>query len=568
MRLSVRTALKSPIPAVLVVTLAIGCVAHETSTTHPDESMHESVFYDKGNVAPPTGVMASAPLMMARVVSDPAESWRYDGTFDTEQYDAVDETGFLSPLRSPLSTFSIDVDTASYSNIRRFLRDGRLPPAGAVRIEELVNYFSYDYPAAHGDEPFSITTELSTAPWNDAHQLLMIGLQGRVIEERDLPPRNLVFLLDVSGSMRPANKLPLVKRGLRDLVNQLRPEDHVAIVVYAGADRVVLPPTSGSDAQRIHEALANLEAGGSTNGAGGIQRAYQLAHEHFVPGAINRVILATDGDFNIGVTNRSELVDLIEQQRKGGVFLTVLGVGSGNLKDATMEELADRGNGNYAYLDSIAEARKVLVQEAGGTLVTIAKDVKLQIEFNPEQVAGYRLIGYENRRLEDRDFNDDAKDAGEIGAGHSVTALYEIVPVGVEVETGDVDALRYAQELEARGASGPSGELALLKIRYKAPQAERSSRLEQPVAARALSATEASEAMRFSSAVALFGMLLRDSEAELRGDGDYAMVRELARAALGRDKHGHRAEFLSLVAQASELSDRQAARSRAAPAAG
>jgi Ca-activated chloride channel family protein len=477
--------------------------------------------------------------------------WRINDAVDTEQYDDIAETAFRSPLRAPLSTFSIDVDTAAYSNVRRFLRDGRLPPAGAVRIEELINYFDYAYPSARGGEPFSITTELATAPWNERHQLLLVGLQGRVLEERDVPPRNLVFLLDVSGSMQSLDKLPLLKRALRGLVSQLRPEDHVAIVVYAGSSGVVLTPTPGSDAPRIQEALAKLEAGGSTHGSQGIRRAYELAREHFDPSAINRVILATDGDFNVGTTSRSELVKLIEGEREHGIFLTVLGVGTGNLKDATMEELADHGNGNYAYLDGIAEARKVLVQQAGGTLVTIAKDVKLQIEFNPALVAGYRLIGYENRRLEDRDFNDDTKDAGEIGAGHDVTALYEIVPVGVEVDTGGVDPLRYQDDPGGASTPGPSGELAWVKIRYKTPDGDASRKLEHSVASGAHPIAQASETLRFCSAVALFGMLLRDSE--LRGDGSFDTVRALARDSLGRDEHGYRAEFVSLVARASEL---------------
>ena len=568
-------------PALAIVALLVACAADrqtsaqkEITSAHPEEFMRSTATTEPSKEVPLDPAMrqrlsqlgymsdgggAVAQNYVARSAQAPAPgvagAWRYNDNFDTEQYDAVDEKGFLSPLRSPLSTFSIDVDTASYSNVRRMLNEGRLPPEGAVRIEELVNYFSYAYPPARGDEPFSITTELATAPWNGEHQLLMVGLQGRVIEERDLPPRNLVFLLDVSGSMMAPNKLELVKRALGNLVNQLRPEDHVGIVVYAGASGVVLEPTSGSDAQRIHTSIQNLEAGGSTNGAAGIKLAYQLAREHFERGAINRVILATDGDFNVGTTNRSALVKLIERERESGVFLTVLGVGTGNIKDATMEQLADHGNGNYAYLDSIAEARKVLVHEAGGTLVTIAKDVKLQIEFNPEAVSGYRLIGYENRRLEDRDFNDDTKDAGEIGAGHSVTALYEIVPAGVTAATGDIDPLRYQDDKAAKATTGArqsAGELALVKIRYKAPDGDVSRKLEQPVAARAVSLDEASHELRFSSAVALFGMLLRDSE--YRGESDYTLVRKLARSSLGEDEHAHRAEFLSLVARARELS--------------
>jgi Ca-activated chloride channel family protein len=359
-----------------------------------------------------------------------------------------------------------------------------------------------------------------------------------------------VFLLDVSGSMQPANKLPLVKRALRGLVTRLRREDHVALVVYAGASGVVLPPTSGAEQGAILAALEQLGAGGSTNAGEGIALAYALARQHFDPEAINRVVLATDGDFNVGVTSRSELVEMIERERESGVFLTVLGVGTGNLKDATMEQIADHGNGNYAYLDDFAEARKVLVEEAGGTLVTIAKDVKLQVEFNPERVAGYRLIGYENRRLADEDFNDDKKDAGEIGAGHSVTAFYEIVPVGVEVSTGDLDPLRYQTPLQS-SAAALSDELLTVKLRYKIPNGDASRLLTHVVEEPARSLVDASEDLRFGAAVALFGMLLRDSPH--RGDADYELVRELARGALGRDESGYRAEFIRLVALAREL---------------
>jgi Ca-activated chloride channel family protein len=434
--------------------------------------------------------------------------------------------------------------------VRRFLYDGRRPPAGAVRIEELVNYFRYDYPpAADAEHPFSLISEVTEAPWKPEHRLLMIGLRGRDIPERDVPARNLVFLLDVSGSMQSPDKLSLVKRSLRELVGRLRPQDRVAMVVYAGASGLVLPPTSGADSGEILSALAALEAGGSTNGGQGIELAYQVAREHFDPEGINRVILATDGDFNVGVTNRSDLVELIERKRESGVFLTVLGVGTGNLKDAQMEQLADRGNGNYAYLDSLAEARKVLVREAGGTLVTVAKDVKIQVEFNPQQVAAYRLIGYENRRLRDEDFNDDAKDAGEIGAGHRVTALYEVVPVGVEVPTGDVDPLRYQQPAEASGEH--SNELVTVKLRYKQPTGDQSQLLTRTVPSSAGSVASASDDARFSSAVALFGMLLRESPH--CAEGSWELAHELARGAVGPDPQGYRSEFVRLVALARDV---------------
>ncbi len=462
----------------------------------------------------------------------------------------IDEEGFRSPLDHPLSTFSIDVDTASYSNVRRLLREGRPPPEGAVRIEELVNYFPYAYPEGAGPHPLAISTELVEAPWQAEHLLLRVAVQARRIEEAAVPPRNLVFLLDVSGSMQSRDKLPLVKRGLRALVERLRPEDSVAIVVYAGASGVVLPPTPGSRRDAILESLERLEAGGSTNAGEGIRIAYALAREHFDPQGINRVVLASDGDFNVGITNRSELVALIEAQRESGVFLTVLGVGRGNLKDATMEQLADRGNGNYAYLDDLAEARKVLVEQAGSTLVTIAKDVKIQVEFNPAHVAAYRLIGYENRRLAHRDFNDDRKDAGEVGAGHSVTALYEVVPVGGEADVGDVDPLRYQRP--APGAAGDHGEeLAQVKLRYKQPDGHESLLLSHVVPATPVQLAAASDATRFSSAVALFGMLLRDSD--YRGAGDWTLVQQLARGALGEDPSGIRSEFVRLAVVASEL---------------
>jgi Ca-activated chloride channel family protein len=474
--------------------------------------------------------------------------------WNTERYDFVEEDGFLSPAAHPLSTFSIDVDTASYSNVRRFLGEGQLPPRGAVRIEELVNYFRYDRDSQPDGHPFAVSMELTHAPWADAHLLLRVGLRAAEIQEQDLPPRNLVFLIDVSGSMQPADKLPLLQRALRELVVRLRPEDRVAMVVYAGASGLVLPPTPGSETGRILDALDRLRAGGSTHGSEGIALAYEVARRYFDSEAINRVILATDGDFNVGVTSRSELVRMIERERESGVFLSVLGVGRGNLNDAGMEQLADHGNGNYSYLDGMAEARKVLVREAGDTLITIAKDVKIQLEFNPSRVSAYRLIGYENRRLEDRDFNDDRVDAGEFGAGHSVTALYEIVPVGVEVDTGDVDPLRYQQPARARDQDA-SDEWLTLKVRYKLPDEDRSRRLTSVLTGGARSIELSSEDVRFGSAVALFGMLLQDSD--FSGDAGWSDAYELARSSLGDDPHGQRAEFLHLVARARDLETRR-----------
>lgn len=502
-----------------------------------------------GSAAPaasaPHDVMASrslqhAPLKRKSVTSvapPPAP-----GESDTEAYSVIEETAFARATDAPLSTFSIDVDTASYSNVRRFLNQGQLPPEGAVRVEELINYFSYAYPEPTDGAPFSVTTEVSQAPWSPQHRLLHVGLQSERLATSELPPRNLVFLLDVSGSMDSPNKLPLLKRSLENLVETLGEKDRVAIVVYAGATGLVLEPTPGNRHAQIFDALDKLQAGGSTNGGEGIQLAYSVAARLARPGSTNRVILATDGDFNVGVTSQSELVSMIEEKRKSGVYLSVLGFGMGNYKDSTLELLADKGNGNYAYIDSLAEARKVLVAQAGATLVTLAKDVKLQLEFNPQNVAAYRLIGYENRRLADRDFNDDAKDAGEIGAGHSVTALYEIVPPGVPFDGAKIDPLRY--QTPSRSA-GKNAELCTIKIRYKAPNAERSQLLERVVSDRGQAIAETSPAFRFSAAVAVFGMTLRKSEA--RGSSSFGLARELARGAMSPDPGGYRGEFLSLL---------------------
>ena len=470
--------------------------------------------------------------------------------FNTESYDHIEENRFRRVEADPLSTFSIDVDTASYANVRRFITDGMLPPAGAIRIEELVNYFRFDYPQPSANEPFSITTELTPCPWNPRHRLALIGLQGRELEDREPSPRNLVFLIDVSGSMMPPDKLPLVRTAMRMLTDVLTERDRVAIVVYAGASGLVLRSTTGEHKDRIHQALAQLEAGGSTNGASGIRLAYQVARENFIVGGVNRVILATDGDFNVGVTNQSELVSLIERERESGVFLSVLGVGTGNLKDSTMEKLADKGNGNYSYLDTLHEARKVLVREAGATLDTIAKDVKIQVEFNPRAVFAYRLIGYENRLLKNEDFNDDKKDAGEIGAGHSVTALYEVVPVGVTVATSEVDPLKYQRETRPTRAAA-SGELLTVKVRYKAPDGDTSRLLTRVVMNKPASM---SANVGFASAVAEFGMVLRGSPDS--GDASVQAAVARARRFRGSDNEGYRSEFIVLAERASLLRDR------------
>jgi Ca-activated chloride channel family protein len=467
--------------------------------------------------------------------------------YNAEAYDHIHEGGVRRVAEHPLSTFSIDVDTASYSNVRRFLTDGSLPPEDAVRIEELINYFRFDYPQPGGEDPFSVTTELAACPWNPKHRLALIGIRGRERDEdKPVGPRNLVFLIDVSGSMQPPDKLPLVRNSMRMLVDTLTPQDRIAIVVYAGASGLVLPSTRGNRKDVIHQAIAQLEAGGSTNGGAGIQLAYQIARRNFVSGGVNRVVLATDGDFNVGVTSQDELVRLIEKERESGVFLSVLGVGTGNLKDSTMEKLADKGNGNYAYLDSLQEARKVLVREAGATLNAIAKDVKIQVEFNPAAVAAYRLIGYENRILRSEDFNNDKKDAGEIGEGHSVTALYEIVPVGVEVS--GVDPLKYQQPLPVVRATADARELATVKVRYKAPDGD-TSRLITRVMLNANSAMSAN--LGFASAVAEFGMLLRNSEH--KGTASYGALMTRARSFRGTDPEGYRAEFIRMADLAAAL---------------
>jgi len=469
--------------------------------------------------------------------------------FNTEAYDRIEDNSFRRVADDPLSTFSIDVDTASYANVRRFLNGGSLPPADAVRIEELVNYFRFDYPRPTNGAPFSVSTEVTACPWNPAHRLALIGLQAKPIDLSTIEGRNLVFLLDVSGSMMPPDKLPLIRTAMRMLVDTLSERDRIAIVVYAGASGLVLPSTSGADKERIHQAIASLEAGGSTNGAAGITLAYQIAKEHFIKGGINRVILATDGDFNVGVTSQGELTRLIEEKRASGIFLSVLGVGTGNIKDSTMEMLADRGNGNYSYLDTLHEARKVLVREAGATLVTVAKDVKIQVEFNPAHVGAYRLIGYENRLLRNQDFNDDKKDAGEIGAGHTVTALYEIAPPGEDVDVSKVDPLKYQRTNPATTSTAGRDELMTVKLRYKAPDGDESRLMSVPVKNHT---SELSQNVGFAAAVAEFGMLLRKSN--YRGSSSHAEAASLARRFRGSDPDGYRAEFVRLVELAAALS--------------
>jgi len=470
---------------------------------------------------------------------------------DRENYKNYNDNPVKHVNEQPVSTFSIDVDTGAYSNMRRLLNQGSLPREDAVRIEELVNYFSYDYPQPDGVQPFSVTTELATTPWNKDTLLLHVGIQGKDIAKQTLPASNLVFLVDVSGSMNTPNKLGLLKNSLKLLSKQLRAKDKVSIVVYAGASGVVLPPTSGNQTVAIHQALNQLTSGGSTNGAAGIKLAYQLAEQNFIKDGINRVIIATDGDFNVGTTNFDALIELIEEKRKGGVSLTTLGFGMGNYNDHLMEQLADAGNGNYAYIDTLNEAQKVLVDEMSSTLNTIAKDVKIQIEFNPSQVAEYRLVGYENRLLNREDFNNDKIDAGEIGAGHTVTALYEISLVGSKGQYAD--PLRYGKPLSVLQKSTKQGELAFLRLRYKQPNGDKSTLIETPINKQLLQTKLAntSNSFRFSASVAAFGQQLRG--ADYIKDYDYNDILELARNSRGKDPFGYRGEFLKLVNLAKSL---------------
>jgi Ca-activated chloride channel family protein len=488
----------------------------------------------------------------------------------TEQYDAISDNPFLPVKDAPLSTFSIDVDTASYANVRRFLTQGQVPPADAVRIEELLNYFSYDYPAPKGDEPFSVNMETAPCPWREEHLLLRVALRGKEVHKAERPPSNLVFLIDTSGSMSDEDKLPLVKQAMSMLTGELGERDRITIVTYAGEAGLKLAPTNGSDRATITSVINSLNSNGSTHGSAGIQLAYEKAREQFIKEGTNRVILCTDGDLNVGVTQDDQLVDLISKEAKSGVFLTVLGFGQGNLKDSKMEKLADHGNGVYAYIDGVREAKKVLVDQIAGTLETIAKDVKIQIEFNPAQVRGYRLIGYENRVLAAKDFNDDTKDAGEIGAGHTVTALYELVPAGAAEPRLPVEELKYqkkageqagagaggkeAEEQGSGGAGEQSKELLTLKLRFKQPDGDVSTKIEYPLSEKGTQFRAASADFRFAASVAAFGMILRDSP--YRGAINMSGVGEIAASSLGEDVKGYRAEFLDLVRRAEKLGKR------------
>lgn len=493
-----------------------------------------------------------------KAASSPAGSYAaYNGSAGNsraeydESYATISENGMKNVSTDPLSTFSIDVDNASYSNVRRYINMGQLPPSDAVRIEEMINYFRYDYPEPDGKHPFSLYTELGTCPWNSKHLLFMAGLKGKSIDKSELAPSNLVFLIDVSGSMDDPMKLPLLKSAFSMLVNELRPADRVAIVVYAGAAGMVLESTPGNKKETILAAIDNLEAGGSTAGGAGIKLAYAEATKNFIKGGNNRIILATDGDFNVGESGNGSMERLVEEKRKSGIFMTVLGFGMGNIKDDKMEIIADKGNGNYAYIDNLQEARRVLVREFGGTLFTIAKDVKFQVEFNPARVSSYRLIGYENRMLNNEDFNDDSKDAGEMGSGHTVTALYEIVPADND-ERPSVDPLKYSQVKETKTVEKQFGdEYLTVKLRYKLPDESASKVFDKAVTGMASRNTGSSANFRFAAAVAEFGMILRNSD--YKGSSSVESILKLAQGSRGEDNDGYRAEFMRLVSATGDL---------------
>jgi Ca-activated chloride channel family protein len=527
-------------------------------TNQMTESAAESKSYDmlKSPPPPPMDMATAKPMsegekLYEKEVSEEISNKLADDEKakkeNTDEFNKIVENPFVTPQVNPLSTFSIDVDNASYTNCRSLINNGQMPNKDAVRIEEFVNYFDYEYPNPTGEHPFSITTEVAPAPWNPQHQLVHIGLQGKKLNYEQLAPCNLVFLLDVSGSMEDANKLPLLRSSLKLLLNELSSKDRIAIVVYAGAAGLVLPSTSASEKGKITDALDKLQAGGSTAGGAGIELAYKIAKENFIKDGNNRIILATDGDFNVGTSSQNDLVRMIEDKRKEGVFLTICGFGMGNYKDGTMEEISRNGNGNYYYIDQIGEAKKVFVKEMRATLFTIAKDVKLQVEFNPSKVQAYRLIGYENRMLKSEDFNDDKKDAGELGAGHTVTALYEIIPVGVKSEfVKTVDKLKYQQTSANNTANSTGNEMMTIKFRYKKPNEDVSKLMEQEIVKSNVSTLEkSSENFRFSAAVAEFGLLLRDSEFKANASFDETL--KLANAAIGKDTEGYRKEFIKLV---------------------
>ncbi|MDD4209716.1 MAG: von Willebrand factor type A domain-containing protein [Bacteroidales bacterium] len=536
----------------------VGCKSFETKnlTLHADTVCIQNVVLSCGEVMlgvaitsmPGKSVRGNRPgktMYVVDGVKSRRRTYYQPIEENTEEYTKNLENRFIMAMDEPLSTFSADVDAASYGNMRRFINKGEKPPVDAIRTEELINYFSYDYPQPQGENPVSVTTEVGNCPWNNQHKLVRIGIKAKEISSEKLPASNFVFLIDVSGSMYSYDKLELVKSSLKLLVNNLRDEDRVSIVVYAGAAGEVLPSTSGADKQKIKDVLETLEAGGSTAGGAGIQLAYKIAKKNFIENGNNRVILCTDGDFNVGISDIAGLESLIETERKSGIFLTVLGYGMGNYKDNRMQTLAQKGNGNHAYIDNLQEANKVLINEFGSTMYVVAKDVKLQIEFNPAKVQAYRLVGYESRLLDKEDFNDDTKDAGEMGAGHTVTAFYEVVPVGVEFNLlPKVDSLKYQKNLKSKSNTlTDSPELMTVKLRYKLPAANESNKMEIPVVD--TKADKLSDDFRFAAAVAMFGQLLRNSD--FKGNATYEAVISLAESALGKDKQGYRREFIRLV---------------------
>jgi len=525
---------------IIVFTLLIGVIGVLIAIAVPQFSAYRTRSHKSQLNSVDYAYRSSTPIYFSE---SPAVCNRPD--FNTEEYDRIYENRFKDVAQNPLSTFSIDVDTASYSNVRRFIRMNQMPPRDAVRIEEMINYFDYDYPQPEGEHPFSIITEISQCPWNPRNKLIHIGLQGKTLDYSDQGPCNLVFLIDTSGSMASHNKLPLLKKAFRLLLDELDEGDRIAIVAYAGSAGLVLPSTPVSQKEKILAAVNSFRAGGSTAGGAGIKLAYKVAKENLIKGGNNRVILATDGDFNVGVSSTGELVRLIEDKRKDDIYLTICGFGMGNYKDGRMEQISNAGNGNYFYIDNIREAEKVFVTEMRATLFTIAKDVKIQIEFNPVKVKAYRLIGYENRVMADEDFNDDKRDAGELGAGHTVTALYEIIPAaGSAQEVRTTDELRY-QENRVKAYASASNEMITVKFRYKPPRDDVSKLIEKPIIDEGVALNEASDNLRFSAAVAGFGMLLRDSQ--FKGDLTYEKVIELGKNSIGKDENGYRTEFISLV---------------------
>lgn len=533
--------------AQLTVTNQLSCVIRLKSHTNLDESI-EIKFKNEAEQLGQERMTSSPPRPATAYLNTHYYEPRRH-SLSSESYESINENEFLSAADKPLSTFSIDVDGASYSNVRRFINQGQKPPVDAVRIEEFINYFNYDYNVRSKGKPFGVVSELGSCPWNEKHQLLHIGIKGREVDTENIPASNLVFLIDVSGSMNQSNKLPLLIQSFKMLVNQMREQDKIALVTYAGRAGVVLEPTSGANKVAIHDALDRLRAGGSTAGAQGIKTAYDLAKQHFIKNGNNRVILATDGDFNVGISSDKDLVNLIEEKRKDNIFLNVLGFGMGNYKESKMQKLANSGNGSHSYIDNIHEARKVFVDELQGTLFTIAKDIKIQIEFNPTYVSHYRLIGYENRLLRDRDFNDDTKDAGEIGAGHSVTALYEIVPVGTTSNINNVDPLKY-QKNNTIIKGSKNGEMATLKMRHKSPEGNISERQVWIIESSQFT-KNLSNNYYWSAAMACFGMALRNSDH--LANGSYSMAETLALKGKGEDKWGYRTEALNIIRSADAL---------------